>query len=259
MKPTNRFPARIFILIPEENHRAIVIRRGPAEKTGIYSWNIKTDQVRVAQWLKGRVYEYFSDVSPDGDHFLYSANKKGFGYTVVSRAPWLKAITLTRNVGGLGGGIFASNNSYMLGDGNDCYNEFASPKFTSIKRDFEMHKYGVYCARLRKRGWVVKSINSARITLLKRIDQHTSLEKLINHNSRRKGKGSWWEFHRLIYKGVVYEKPDWEWCEWLNNQLVWTEGGILYRGRISVATRSLTGKLIYNFNLDSFIEVTAPY
>jgi hypothetical protein len=95
--------------------------------------------------------------------------------------------------------------------------------------------------------------------LLKRIDPHTSLEKLINQNSRQKGKGSWWELHRLIHNDVVYEKPDWEWCEWLNNQLVWTEGGCLYSGRISGAIHSLTGKLIYNFNPDNFIEVAAPY
>ena len=84
MKPTDRFPARVFILIPEKDHRAIVIRRGPAEKIGIYSWNTKTDQVCVSQWLKGRVYEYFSDVSPDGDH-LYRERISGVSRSLAGK------------------------------------------------------------------------------------------------------------------------------------------------------------------------------
>jgi hypothetical protein len=67
------FPARLHILIPKDSDTAIVIRRGPSKQTCILSWNMRTDEVRVAQWLKGRIYERRSDVSPDGKYWIYFA------------------------------------------------------------------------------------------------------------------------------------------------------------------------------------------
>jgi hypothetical protein len=49
------FPARLHILVPKESETAVVIRRGPSEQTCILSWDTRTDKVRVAHWLKGRI------------------------------------------------------------------------------------------------------------------------------------------------------------------------------------------------------------
>ena len=99
MKETS-FPARLHILVPKEGENAIVIRRGPSKQTCILSWNTRTDEMSVSQWLKGRIYERRSDASPDGKYWIYfamngrwSSKAKG-SWSAIARAPWLKAIAL---------------------------------------------------------------------------------------------------------------------------------------------------------------------
>jgi hypothetical protein len=172
MAMDQNYPARVFVLIPENNGQAIVIRRGPAEQVGIFAWDTRTDVINRYQWLKGRIYEYFSDISPDGKHFIYSANKKGEGYTVISRSPWLKAISYWRNVGGYGGGLFLGNKRYMLYDGSDSYSKFISKDILSIRRDNNLLQYGVYHARLLRRNWRVAAHEERGITYCKDIPDY---------------------------------------------------------------------------------------
>ena len=258
------FPARVFVLIPEESDEAIVIRRGPAETVGVFSWNLKSDEVKAHQWLKGRIYEYVSDISPNGEYLFYSANKKGEGYTVISRSPWLKAISLWRNVGGVGGvggGLLVGNSSYMLYDGHEAYSEFVSKKLVRTERDNELLKHGVYPARLMRHGWKVKEREKRTTTFIKKIDNGWGLEKVWNVSigKKPKGKGLFWEFHRLINGSTVIEKSGWEWCEYINNDLMWSEGGCLYKGLINANGELSEPELIHDFNLDAFEEECAPY
>jgi hypothetical protein len=259
---TNNYPARIFALIPEASNDAVIIRRGPAEKVGVFQWNIKTDRIEEYQWLLGRIYEYFSDISPDGNCLIYSAIKKGWGYTVISHSPWLKAISFWRNVGGYGGGIFVDNKHYMLYDGSDSYGEFISSELSRIQRDHELLNYGVYHARLLKRDWQVKSYDEHGITFFKRIDKKTILEKLWKKwpfGANKKGKGSFWEYHRLIRGTTSLDKDKWEWCELLNGDIVWVEEGCLYRSKNIQDDLTIDSQLVYDFNQMAFKEKVAPY
>src|ERR1044072_1506626 len=95
-----QFPARVHALIPQNGKTAVVIRRGPSKRVCILSWNTETDEVSVSQWLKGRIYERRSDISPDGKYWAYFAMNgqwesevKG-AWTAIARTPWLKAISL---------------------------------------------------------------------------------------------------------------------------------------------------------------------
>jgi hypothetical protein len=254
-------PARVFVLIPEESDDAVIIRRGPATITGVYRWNVKTDQVESYQWLKGRIFEYFSDVSPDGKYLLYSANKKGCGYTVISRTPWIKAISYWQNVGGWGGGIFLGRNKYILYDGSDSYSEFISSDLKSVNRNSNQLTHGVYHDRLLRCGWKVKAQNESVSIFFKDIDGNTRLEKIWNRNvyTNQKGKGQFWEYHRLIRGSVSIEKVDWEWCEYLGDSLVWVEAGCLYRASLSSDDLSIKSILVYDFNPEKFRETRAPY
>lgn len=254
-------PARVFVLVPEESDDAVIIRRGPRTITGVYRWNVKTDQVESYQWLKGRIYEYFSDVSPDGKYFLYSANKKGFGYTAISRTPWIKAISFWRNVGGWGGGLFLGGNKYILYDGSDTYSEFVSGDLEPVERCSNQLTHGVYHDRLLRCGWKIKAHNAFVIIFYKDIDENTCLEKMWSRNlySNQKDKGQFWEYHRLIRGSVAIEKKDWEWCEYLRDSVVWVEKGCLYRASLSSDDLSLKGILVYDFNPDKFREKSAPY
>jgi len=70
---------------------AVVIRRGPSKQTTVLGWDRRTDEFEIGQWLKGRIYHYRCDISPDGKHWIYFAIK-GETWTVVAETPWLKAL-----------------------------------------------------------------------------------------------------------------------------------------------------------------------
>src|SRR5436190_13778779 len=84
-------------------------------------WDRRRDTCRVGQWLKGRIYERLSDLSPDGKHFLYFAlngkwqSESRGSWTAISRAPYLKALAFfpAGDTWG-GGGLFTTAHSYWL-------------------------------------------------------------------------------------------------------------------------------------------------
>jgi len=61
-----RFAARIHVLLASDAPVGLVIRRGPSKCVATLLWNRKTDEFQLGQWLKGRIYERRSDLSPDG-------------------------------------------------------------------------------------------------------------------------------------------------------------------------------------------------
>lgn len=274
MKKSEIIPARVFVLTAKNSHNAVVLRRGPSAIVGVYSWNLENDDVQVRQWLKGRIYEYQSDLSPSGKYLIYSANKKGDGYTVISRAPWIKAISHWDNGGFWGGGIFLGNRSYMLYDGIDSTYNLKDKDLIWISRDILFDKeralspienalveHGLYAARLVERGWSIEMDNKERMVFVKRLDGHCTLEKVFVKGGmpRIEGKGSYWEFHRIVAGNDVHEQPDWEWCEWIGGYLLWSEKGCLYRGALDEKCAVKGKKLVYDFNPDRFEERIAPY
>jgi hypothetical protein len=88
-------------------------------------WNRKTDEFQLGQWLKGRIYERRSDLSPDGKHFIYfamngkwSSEARG-SWTAISRAPFLKALAVfPKGDCWHGGGLWTASRKYWLNDGN---------------------------------------------------------------------------------------------------------------------------------------------
>lgn len=251
-------PPRVFALPSEKSQKLIVIVRKKSKLTGVYVWDVKTNDIKLSQWLKGRIYEYFSDISSDGKHFLYSANKKGEGYTVISRAPWLKAITLWRNVGGYGGGVFYGGKSYALYDGSEAYCELKNGEFKPVKNDELWQIGGVYPLRLKRLGWAVKSKNETEMVFCKPVHKNMILEKIWYRNKGNEiGRGGFCEAHRLVSDLEAIELPTWEWCEIVGNQMVWAEKGCLFT--VALKADINTPTLIADFNNAQFKERTAPY
>ena len=201
---TNMVTAKNFVLIPTKSDKAIVIRRGPVKQVGLFTWNLKSNEIKSYQWLKGRIYEYCSDISPDGKHLIYSAIKKGESNTVISKAPWLKALSLWRNVGGYGGGLLNNNSNYMLNDGSESYNEFRASKLTGLKSDREVLKNGVYPARLIRNGWELADKTQEHFKFRKILGKNNIVEKLWHHwtTSTPSGAPSFWESHLLTFDGA---------------------------------------------------------
>src|SRR5947209_589019 len=112
-------PARVHILLARDARLGVVIRRGPSKQVCTLLWDRTCDRFRVGQWLKGRIYERRSDLSPDGKHLLYFAlngkwqSESRGSWTAISRAPYLKAAAFfpAGDTWG-GGGLFTTAHSY---------------------------------------------------------------------------------------------------------------------------------------------------
>lgn len=68
-----RIPARLHVILAREAPKAVVFRRGPSGQVCTLGWDLETDTFTMGQWLKGRIYEYRSDLSPDGELMIYFA------------------------------------------------------------------------------------------------------------------------------------------------------------------------------------------
>jgi len=62
---------RLHVLIRPKSNYAVVIRRGPAKQVCAIGWKLNSDEFKMGQWLKGRIYERRCDISPDGRYMIY--------------------------------------------------------------------------------------------------------------------------------------------------------------------------------------------
>lgn len=154
---------RIFVILARNARRAVVFRRGPTKEVLLLTWDTVTDVIVEGQWLRGRIYERRSDLSPSGDKLVYFVGKfRGphQTWTAVSRPPWLTALAMwpSSDTWG-GGGLFESDSKLLLNFGN------VGPYLSSGERlpsDFAVEPLAIggvgadttlHEARLRRDGW----------------------------------------------------------------------------------------------------------
>jgi hypothetical protein len=131
--------ARIHVLLAREVPLGVVIRRGPSKAVCTILWERDRDEFKLGQWLKGRIYERRSDLSPDGRLLIcfamngkWASGAKG-AWTAISRAPYLKAIALfPRGDCWHGGGLFTGKDTYWLNDG---YGHTVLHDTSEVRRD----------------------------------------------------------------------------------------------------------------------------
>lgn len=273
------FPARLHVLVARDSDKAIVIRRGPSKQTCVLAWNRSNDSFEVAQWLKGRIYEKRSDISPSGKYWIYFAmngkwhsQTKG-SWTAVSRAPWLKAISLyAKGNAWHGGGLFLDDKAFWLNDDKGLHELiFASDE---VKRHLSYtppEHYGgeclhVYFNRLQRDGWAL-----ADILTKKKWHHQFIFERELNHRWHLRkishsqdcpplGKGCYWDEHEVYNaQGVGISGPSWEWADWIDGHIVYAEHGCLYR--ITPISEDKLGEpqLLHDFNDYQFEPRQAPY
>lgn len=56
------FAPRLHVLLARSADTAVVFRRGPSKRVATFSWDRATDEVKLGQWLKGRIYERRADL-----------------------------------------------------------------------------------------------------------------------------------------------------------------------------------------------------
>ncbi|MBV9421255.1 MAG: hypothetical protein JO348_15915 [Alphaproteobacteria bacterium] len=275
-----KVPARLHVLFARDTSQALVIRRGPSKATCTAGWDRRDDTFTMGQWLRGRIYERRSDLSPDGQHFIYFAMNGRWrsptrgSWSAISRAPYLKAVGLwAKGDCWHGGGLFLSSRSYWLNgmhfsvpasvDGlKQC-----SPPPPPPHGNNEC--LGVYFIRLLRDGWTLlgddkPEVGTYIVRFEKKIDAHWTLRKIAvaTLNKRKPGQGVYFDEHALVSArgGEVLSKLGWEWADVdeSRKRIVWAERGCLYAAKLKAGGMQ-EPELLYDFTPMNFEAIAAPY
>jgi hypothetical protein len=266
--------ARLHVLLAKHSPMSLIIRWGPSKRTAIIGWNRKTDIFEVGQWLKGKIYHYGCDVSPNGERWIYFAMVKGQAYTAVARTPYLKAEDFYAKYDAWnGGGLFLSNNVYWLNDTPGYeYKEYRKSTDMIVVSEYPgngtakmSESPAVYFLRLSRDGWTMKQEERnryyGRYVFSKPLNEHFELCKTFHGTiDPPKGKSPYYEEPALQNKanGSIIEKPDWEWADIDCNRLLWAEHGKIMAGVITEHGLPDEREL-FDTNPLIFTALAAPY
>jgi hypothetical protein len=272
------FAPRIHVLLAREAPVGVVIRRGPSKQVCTMLWDRRDDELRMGQWLKGKIYERRSDLSPDGKHLIYFAMNGRWkeeaegSWTAISRAPYLKAIAFfPKGDCWHGGGLFLDRRTYWLNWG---FGHKMLRDNTAVRRDpsyqpdvdYGGECLGVYYPRLLRDGWSLTAEerlaeHKNRDTFEKPAPRGWTLRKIAHAGIfEPPGKGCYWDEHELVHErsGHRHAFPDWEWADLDGERLVWAAGG-----KLMAASLGYDGPVepneLYDFNGMEFEPIAAPY
>lgn len=274
----NRFPARLHVLLSKDMDKGVVLRRGPSKQVCTVAWNRREDRFRLGQWLKGRIFERRSDLSPDGGHMIYFAmngkwsSKVRGAWTAISRAPYLKAVGLwAKGDCWHGGGLFSRDRRFWLNDG---YGHKQLLKPVGLERQEQCpfpggiggECLGVYYPRLLRDGWRLvergkSGLREKTAVFDKALMGSWRLRKLAHETSGHPiGKGCYYDEHELVDEksGQKLSRPSWEWAEFDGIKLIWAEEGCLFSAPFGKQGPGGT-KPLKDFNDMKFEAVKAPY
>jgi hypothetical protein len=264
---------------------ALVLRRGPSRSVAAIEWNRATDQFTLAQWLRGRIYEKRSDLSPDGKHLIYFAMNGQWSaptagaWTAISRAPFLRAIALfAKGDCWHGGGLFVDNRTYWLNDGYG--HKVLTDTAEVVRADpapFAPHWggecWGVYFNRLTRDGWTPRpdlapphTRAGGMMVFERRLRHGWHLRKLARAGGPPPGKAIYFDEHELVEpnRGRELTRHSWEWADVDGDRVVWAEAGALWAGRITPRSSKLDDPidgptLLRDFGAMTFEAIRAPY
>lgn len=274
------FAPRLHVIFARASDAAIVFRRGPSKRVATFLWDRATDRFEIGQWLKGRIYERRSDISPDGRHLIYFAmdgkrrSETRGAWTAVSETPYLKALDLYgKGDCWEGGGLFLTSKSYWLNDRYFHEEDILRQKSGLVRdamgrpdKQFGAECTGVYYPRLLRDGWrLLEHSELGRWNSLSIFEKDLAdgwvLRKIAHEQvDHPPGKGCYWDEHQLRHEksGALLEFPDWEWADWDRGALVWAEEGKLFRSPLPAA-EELQPAVIHDFNKYEFEPLEAPY
>lgn len=270
------FPARLHVLLARQAPIAVVIRRGPSKSTAFVGWNRTDDTFKVAQWLRGRIYERRSDLSPDGRHLIYFAmnglmhSQTGGSWTAISRAPYMKALTLyAKGDCWNGGGLFRDDRSYWLNDGlyeHTCLRDEARLQRVDDEPSGLGECPAIYFERLVRDGWtagrVLRDLRLDQVVLFERaVSPRWTLRKHAHATvNAGPGRGCYYDTHELIASdGRCLVRDHWEWADVVDDRLVWASQGQLCAATIDADGELGDERVLHDFNGMTFQRLRAPY
>lgn len=251
--------ARLHVLLASENNFALVIRRGPTKQVCTLGWNRADDTFELGQWLKGKIDFSSCDLSPDGRHFVYYASKSLERYTVVSRAPFLKALHFwSAKKPTYGGGFFDNERVWILTNKPvpevrrlpHFAREENAPELTTRASWSDISDW-----RRERDGWMLQPDDYQR-----RKRWHKALgEWTLAHwiYSWKERKADSYELRHNATDEVV-ASGEWNWADFdaPRQRLCLARDGQLWA--LDLKPNS-TQKLIHDFNAMTFEPIVAPY
>jgi hypothetical protein len=236
-------PARVHVLLARDAPTAVVLRRGPSLRVATLGWDRRDDRFTLGQWYRGRITYEKCDISPDGRHWIYFAiNGRRLDptlgmYTVLARAPYLKALGLWP-VGDTwgGGGLFSAEGEYWPFHDQPLIAPPAEPPLSS---DF-LHRAGWpggahLHARLQRDGWTCVARPEGRdspwVHVFERpVPAGWTLirEDHVRHEAFALRRGR---------SGPALPLPGWGWADLDadRDRLVWAEAGCLWAAGLDAA------------------------
>jgi hypothetical protein len=284
MPAVPHFPPRLHVLFARRARTAVVLRRGPSRAVAVVGWDRDRDTFALGQWLRGRIYERRSDLSPDGRHLIYFAmNGRWTGrakgaWTAISRAPYLHAIALfAKGDCWHGGGLFVDDRTYWLNDG---YGHAVLEDTTDVRRadpapyrpEWGGECWGVYFPRLLRDGWTMRGdisdhgTSESSVVFERPLAHGWTLRRIARATiGAPPGKGVYHDEHDLVHaSGREVMRHGWEWAEPDGDRLVWAEAGALWAGRITAASAKRAdpvdgARVLHDFSAMAFEAIAAPY
>ena len=257
-------PARVQVLLARDAPHAVVLRRGPSQRVCTLGWDRRDDSFTLGQWYHGRIYAEKCDIAPDGQHWIYFAlNGKRHeptlgAYTVLARAPYLKALGLWP-VGSTwgGGGLFSEDGAYWPFHDEPLTAPPAEPR---LSVDF-----------IHRAPWARGTHQRARLVR----DGWAFIERLTLEDGapvdvfEKPGPAGWaldcaCHLRHTAYRlrhgpsGRALDLPDWEWAERDGARLVWSAGGCLWAAGLD-ATGLVRPAMLADFNAMVPHRTRAPY
>lgn len=271
------FPARLHVLLARDAPVGVVIRRGPSKATALVGWNRQDDTFAPGQWLRGHIYERRSDLSPDGRHLIYFAmngrwkSEARGSWTAISRAPYLKALTLyAKGDCWNGGGLFRDAQRYWLNEGFYAH-ELLRDEAPLRRMDDTHRPHGecpaIYYERLARDGWTAAEQRpDGRGDRVLALDKPLSARWLLRKYAHATlcpgpGRGCYYDTHELVDRqdGTTLLRDHWEWADLVDGRLVWASRGCLRAADIAPGGSLGEERLLHDFNPMAFEAVRAPY
>ena len=247
---------RLFAILARDASTAVIFRRGPSTHVLMIKWHLKTDKFEIGQWLKGRLYERRSDLSPSGELLIYFGAKYGSplrSWTAISKPPFFTALAFWPNGSGWGGGgLFETEHSVKL----DHFNSHSAvADGFSLKCGMQVTPFGprsgfgedgpVYHARLIRDGWTMISEGIAskpdwNAQVAFTYDTPMIFEKTTKAGHRlrmltrgviqKNGAWYWIDYEVLARNGdLLASLPRTEWADWHDGDLLFSQAGKLFR------------------------------
>jgi len=255
---------RLHVITARNDSAALVLRRGPSNVVASVGWDRASQVFQTGQWLKGRIYEHRSDLSPDGRHLIYFAGKGGtHWWTAVSRAPFLRAIVfMPQSSTWFGGGAFAQAGEVWLNGGGALADDARDSLRPADGHAFPhstdgFHMGGLYPAMTQARGWRIVAGDGYGTVLARDLPGGGQLELTFAVGARDRAVVS----NRYAIIGADGRRcdcPGWEWADLWQDRLQFAARGGLYETPLSRPSgRDAT--LLRDLSDLSYEEIAAPY